>query len=106
MVTASTDGQVNFWSLANLQDPAESVQVAYSVSCLAVAPESDMILLGDDLGASYAVPASAQTGGQRSSQRTVRKFEISENANGHYGMVTSLATKVLKKVATSRSAGL
>ncbi len=61
LVTASTDGKVNFWSLSNLRDPAESYVMEGNVSCLAVAPESNSILCGDERGGmhSITVPQSA-----------------------------------------------
>jgi dynein intermediate chain len=106
MVTSSTDGRVNFWSLASLREPIECIQVGESVSCLAVAPESESILLGDEHGALYSVQSSTQ--GQRSSRKQVRKLDSAneEGENfGHYGMVTSVSTKALKKGA-SQTAGL
>ena len=109
MATTSTDGRVNFWSLANLRDPAESIQVGDSVSCFAVAPESEALILGDEHGRMYTVQSSSQSGGQRTSRRQPKKLATSD-ADGesfcHYGMVTSLSTKILKKGSTSRAAGL
>jgi len=105
-VTSSLDGRVNFWSLANLREPAESLQVGDSVSCFAVSPESEALLLGDEHGAVYSVP-SAQ--GQRASRRQAKKLDTTDEEGenfGHYGMVTSLSTKKLKKGAASRAAGL
>ena len=99
-VTSSTDGKVNFWSLSNLREPAESLQLSDSVSCFAVAPESGTLVLGDENGSLYAATA---TSGKR---RQVRKFDTGEGGGGHYGMVTSLSTKTLKKDAPSRTAGL
>jgi len=99
LVTAATDGRVNFWSLANLRDPVESIQIGNSVSCLAVSPESGNIICGDDMGAIYTVQspnASIGGGGQRS-RRQVKKMECGED--GHFGMVTSVATKSLKSAA-------
>lgn len=108
-MTTATDGRVNFWSLANLREPAESMQVGDSVSCSAVAPESEALVLGDEHGTMYTVQASASTSGQRSSRKQTRKLDSvdgeGENA-GHFGMVTSLSTKTLKKGATGRTAGL
>jgi dynein intermediate chain, cytosolic len=110
MVTASTDGRVNFWSLSNLRDPAESILVGDSVSCFAVAPESETILLGDEYGRMFTVQSSSQTGGQRSSRRQAKKIATSDEKSGedfgHYGMITSLSTKLLKKGASTRAAGL
>jgi dynein intermediate chain len=107
LVTASTDGRVNFWSLSNLREPVESMQVGDSVSSFAVAPESDALLLGDDHGSIYSVPVSSQSGSQR--RRQAKKFDSAdaEGENfGHFGMVTSISTKTLKKGANSRAAGL
>lgn len=113
MVTSSTDGRVNFWSLASLREPVESIQVGESVSCFAVAPESESLILGDENGALFAVSSSSQSTGQRSSRKHARKLD-STNAEGenfgHYGMVTSVSTKTLKKgtssSANAQSAGL
>ena len=99
-------GRVNFWSLANLREPAESLQVGESVSCFAVSPESESLLLGDEHGAIYSI-TSAQ--GQRSSRRQVKKLETADEEGenfGHYGLVTSLSTKKLKKGTASHGAGL
>ena len=109
LVTSSTDGRVNFWSLANLREPGESTQVGDSVSCLTVAPESESLLLGDEYGSLYTVQSSLQSGGQRSSRKQVRKLETAnaEGENlGHFGMVTSLSSKILKKGSTSHVAGM
>jgi hypothetical protein len=61
LVTASTDGKLNFWSLSNLRDPAESYVMEGNVSCLAVAPESNSILCADERGGMHSiiVPQSA-----------------------------------------------
>ena len=109
MATASSDGHVNFWSLANLRDPVDSVHVSDSVSCFAVAPESETIILGDDAGALFTIQSSAQGSGQRSTRKQVRKLESTDGEGhnfGHYGMVTSLSTKPLKKGAAARVAAL
>jgi len=108
-VTSSTDGRVNFWSLANLREPGESTQVGDSVSCFTVSPESESLLLGDEYGAMYTVQSSLQSGGQRSSRKQVRKFETAneEGENlGHFGMVTSLSSKIQKKGSTSHVSGM
>jgi dynein intermediate chain, cytosolic len=101
LVTASTDGRVNFWSLANLRDPAESLQIGESVSSLSVSPDSETLVCGDDMGNIYAIQSSNATlgggGGQRS-RRQVRKFDCGNE--GHYGMISSVATKTLKSTAS------
>jgi len=96
LVTAATDGRVNFWSLANLRDPVESIQIGDSVSCLAVSPESGNIICGDDMGSIFTVqsPNASLGGGSQRSRRQVRKLECGDE--GHFGMVTSVATKNLK----------
>jgi dynein intermediate chain, cytosolic len=102
LVTASCDGRVNFWSLANLRDPAESLQIGDSVACVAVAAESETLLCADEMGSIYTVQSPNSTslgggGGQRS-RRQVRKLEY-EAKEGHFGMVTSLASKPAKSAA-------
>jgi dynein intermediate chain len=99
-VTGATDGRVNFWSLANLRDPAESLQIGDSVSCLAVAPESETLVCGDEMGTLYAIQSSQSTlggGGQRS-RRQVRKLEAGAD-EGHFGMISAVTTKTLKASA-------
>lgn len=106
LVTASADGRVNFWSLENLREPVESIQVGESVSCFAVAPESDSLILGDDHGQMFSISAS---GGQRSSRKQLRKLDSMDKGGGplgHYGMITSISTKILKSGSSLRTAGL
>lgn len=87
LLTAATDGKVNFWSLANLRDAAESVQVDGNISCLAVAPESHSVVCGDESGALHLIQSQA-AGASRSSRRPIRKIPAE-----HFGMVTAIATK-------------
>ncbi|GFH58420.1 hypothetical protein CTEN210_14896 [Chaetoceros tenuissimus] len=95
-VSAASDGTVNFWSLANLMEPAETVVVpGANFSSLTVAPESNTLLLGDENGSIHAVLPST-SGGSRSSKRSIVKIYDSEKDTeslGHYGNVTGLATK-------------
>jgi len=110
LVTSSTDGRVNFWSLANLREPAESTQVSDSVSCFTVLPESEGLLLGDDNGGLFSVQSSSSSTGQRS-RKQVRKLASTDESGenfGHYGMVTSLSakTKTMAASTSSRSGGL
>jgi len=99
LVTGATDGRVNFWSLANLRDPAESLQLGDSVSCLAVAPESETLVCGDEMGNLYTIKSNQSTlgSGQRS-KRKVAKLEPG-NDTGHFGMISALSTKTLKASA-------
>jgi len=131
LVTASTDGKINFWSIANLRDPAESLQIGGdSASCCTVAPESESLLFGDGNGGLHAIQsASSSTQGQRSARRTVRKFDVTNMdpstpvtkasttgggvddgektaVSGHFGMITSVSAKTIPQGASTRSAGL
>lgn len=96
LVTAATDGRLNFWSLANLRDPAETLVVGGNVSSLAVAPESNSILCGDESGNLHAVLASAGSAAASSSsasRRVVKQLDAGEGGSGHFGMITGLAAK-------------
>merc|ERR1712087_375127 len=98
LVTGATDGRVNFWSLANLRDPLESLQIGDSVSCLGVSPETETLICGDEMGTLYTISSSQSTLGGGSSQRSrrqVRKIEAGK-AESHYGLITSISTKKLK----------
>lgn len=99
LVTAATDGRVNFWSVANLRDPLESLQVGDSVSSLAVSPETDTLVCGDEFGNLYSISSnqSAITSSQRS-RRQIRKIEAGKSES-HFGMITNVSTKKLKAPA-------
>jgi len=98
-VSTSSDGKVNFWSLANLIDPAESIQIGDSISSFDVAAETGgTLVFGDDHGNLHAAVPS----GQR--RRQVRKLAPADG--GHYGMVTSLSSKLLLGKAHNTSEGL
>lgn len=103
IVTASTDGKVNFWALANLRDPAESLVVPNTnISSLAVAPETNTILVGDERGTLSAIyPPNAQsTTGRSTSRRVVKKLN-KDSDNHHFGMITAVSTKPPAKTARS-----
>lgn len=122
LVTAAADGKVNFWSISNLRDPVESLQVGDSASCCAIAPEGESILLGDGNGGLHTIQSASSTQGQRTARRTVRKFDVVSSdpgeakeaggdekptsIPGHYGMITSVSTKTIPMGASSRTAGL
>ena len=106
-MTASTDGRLNFWSVANLRDPAESILVGDSISCCVVVPETESLVVGDEHGTLYTIAASTATtdtssgatpvpAGKRPGRRQAKKWETTD-ANGenlgHYGMVTSISAK-------------
>ncbi|CAB9502667.1 dynein 1 intermediate chain [Seminavis robusta] len=122
LVTTAVDGKVNFWSIANLRDPAESLQVGDSASCCAVAPESESLLIGDGNGGLHTIQSASSTQGQRTARRTVRKLDVTSStpggaaaggddgdaaaSPGHFGMITSVSAKSIPTGATSRAAGL
>lgn len=107
LVTADTNGKVNFWSIGNLREPAESLQIADSLSSLTVAPESDALVFGDANGVIHAVQSSPTSQGQRSSRRAVRKLERDEETSKHhYGLVTAISAKTIPNGASSRAVGL
>jgi len=93
LLTSATDGKINFWSLSNLREPAESLSVKANISMVGVAPESNALLCGDESGKIHAViPPSDKSS---SSKRTVRVLDSGED--GHFGMITGLSTKVPPK---------
>lgn len=101
LVTSSTDGRVNFWSLANLRDPVEFIQIGSSVSSIGISPESGNLICGDDMGSLYTVQSPNASigggGGSQRSRRQVRKLECGDES--HFGMITSVATKSSKSSA-------
>ncbi|KAI2496460.1 hypothetical protein MHU86_18044 [Fragilaria crotonensis] len=66
LVTSSTDGKLSFWSLANLRDPAEVVQLAGNLSCVAVA-SNNAFYCGDESGSVFLCPLSENKSKARSS---------------------------------------
>lgn len=60
MVTASSDGKVNYWSASNLREPAEHVMVPKAnLSCLQVLPGGEGVVCGDERGGLHAIFASS-----------------------------------------------
>jgi len=126
LVTACSDGKVNYWSPSNLRDPAETIMIPGSnISSIAVAPESQSLLLGDESGAVHCIVSSASAS-NRSSARRVRRLddtttttdtttdtttkEQKDNApdggsSRHYGMVTGLSTKSSSMLQRKGSGG-
>lgn len=93
-VSAASDGTVNFWSPANLMEPAETLVVpGVNISSLAVAPGSETLLVGDESGSMHAILPSTSS----SSKRTIVKLNSDAkdgiDSSGHYGNVTGLSTK-------------
>jgi len=83
LVTASSDGKVNYWSVSNLRDPVEQVQVDANLSCLDVLQygSNEGVVCGDERGGMHAIFASSGrdgggggggAGGGASSKRVVR----------------------------------
>lgn len=124
-MTTSLDGRLNFWSMSNLREPVESIQVpGGSISCLAVAPETESLVVGDEQGSLFTVTASATAAANKKKtslrRKQVKKLESSSSLNdadgggekandtsaagtttnqGHFGMVTSVATR--SRIASS-----
>eukprot|EP00814_Leptocylindrus_danicus_P016553 CAMPEP_0116021180 /NCGR_PEP_ID=MMETSP0321-20121206/10230_1 /TAXON_ID=163516 /ORGANISM="Leptocylindrus danicus var. danicus, Strain B650" /LENGTH=660 /DNA_ID=CAMNT_0003491995 /DNA_START=96 /DNA_END=2078 /DNA_ORIENTATION=+ len=96
LVTSDTEGKLNFWSLSNLREPAESLTLSSSnISALSVSADSSSILCGDDNGSLYSIMASsaaATSTSARSSKRLQKKFETSDET-GHFSMITAIAAK-------------
>eukprot|EP00986_Skeletonema_menzelii_P009229 scaffold4151_cov137-Skeletonema_menzelii.AAC.1 len=122
LVTASSDGKVNYWSVSNLRDPVEQVKVNANLSCLDVLQygSNEGVVCGDERGGMHAIFASSGRdgggggGGGSSSKRVVRTIhpggvfgnkslddatslegDVNDKAldSGHYGMVTAVAAR-------------
>ena len=60
LVTASSDGKVNYWSMSNLREPAEHVQVPNAnLSCLEILPYGEGVVCGDEKGGLHAILTSS-----------------------------------------------
>jgi len=81
LVTASSDGKVNFWSPSNLRDPAETILLPGNISSLAIAPESQSILLGDESGSMHTIVSSSSTGGRSHNIRRTTRTLNDTNAD-------------------------
>mmetsp|Transcript_20620 Transcript_20620/g.25498 ORF Transcript_20620/g.25498 Transcript_20620/m.25498 type:complete len:723 (+) Transcript_20620:83-2251(+) len=100
VVTVSADdGKINLWSLENLRAPAETTCVLRdSVSSLAIAPESQAIIYGEESGGVGVILPPGGSGGSAAvvpptssrgqSRRVVRPWE-----DGHFGPVTGIAVR-------------
>lgn len=106
--------------MSNLREPVESIQVpGGSIACLAVAPESESLVLGDEQGSLFTVTASSSSANKKKAsgglrRKQVRKLEAaavadseSDNtaSNGHFGMVTSIATRPRIQTSTGLAKG-
>lgn len=100
-VSASSDGTINFWSFANLIEPAETLVIPNAhISSISVVPSSQTILVGDENGSIYGVVSQSSSGG-RSVKRSIVNLDNSKSnqsdSSRHYGNVTGLATKPTMK---------
>jgi len=116
LVTASSDGKVNYWSVSNLREPIEHVKVNANLSCLEVlhGNTNEGIVCGDERGGLHTILAGTGRDGSSSNKRIIRTLHpggvvvtnddnAMDDANtsaatelaemGHYGMVTSVATR-------------
>ena len=117
-MTAASDGTVNFWSLSNLIEPAESLKIpGGNLTSIVIAPESQSIIAGDECGSMYAITSSSSSTSGRgntsssSSRRSIRKLnsgsrDPGSNDLGHYGPVTGLSAKVMSKANDASSVSI
>ena len=107
--------------MSNLREPVESIQVpGGSISCFGVAPESESLVLGDEQGSLFTVTASAAASANKKKtsmrRKQVRKLESAPSGdadneksetttNGHYGMVTAVATRPRIQTSTGLAKG-
>ena len=130
LVTASSDGKVNYWSVSNLRDPVEQVKVDANLSCLDVLQQdggNEGVICGDERGGLHAIFASSgRDGGSGggSTKRVVRTIhsggvfgnkslddvtslegDAGDDALdlGHFGMVTAIAARPTIANANTRS---
>mmetsp|Transcript_22859 Transcript_22859/g.47702 ORF Transcript_22859/g.47702 Transcript_22859/m.47702 type:complete len:819 (-) Transcript_22859:189-2645(-) len=132
LVTASSDGKVNYWSVSNLREPMEHVQVNANLSCLETLRGSsnteEGVVCGDERGGIHTIVAGTGRDGSSSSKRVVKTLHpggvmggsdpasapalMEEDADaeelsemGHYGMVTAVATRPTVPQLNSPRAG-
>ena len=127
MVTATSNGQVQFWSMANLSEPVDTCFVnGAHFSSLALIPDSHALVLGDESGSLYLLssnafsdgssakltPVTASLRSHASLRRNVRilhprateeleDFNSSRSSQGHYGMITGISTKIVSTTHAS-----
>lgn len=99
-MTASSDGTVNFWSPSNLIEPVERVVIPnINISSIAVAPDSQTVVVGSENGSIHAlIPSTSASNRSSVSKRYILKFD-----KFHYGNVTGLSTKRSQKTETNVS---
>ena len=103
LVTSDTEGKINIWSLGQLREPIESLNLNNHVSALTVA-EGDTIICGDDNGDLYSISASSIVTSRAStgtSRRAIKKFDTTEN--NHFSLVSSIAAKSTQGSTSSKS---
>eukprot|EP00559_Dactyliosolen_fragilissimus_P009186 CAMPEP_0184872978 /NCGR_PEP_ID=MMETSP0580-20130426/41589_1 /TAXON_ID=1118495 /ORGANISM="Dactyliosolen fragilissimus" /LENGTH=674 /DNA_ID=CAMNT_0027375837 /DNA_START=116 /DNA_END=2136 /DNA_ORIENTATION=+ len=68
LVTASSDGKINIWSLSNLREPADTMYIPdIHISSLAITQGGrDSIVLGDEAGALHAIVAANSSTAKKS----------------------------------------
>lgn len=118
LVTASSDGKINYWSVSNMREPVESFKVDANLSCMDVlhGSKNEGIVCGDERGGMHAVYSASASAGAGSSnlKRVARTFhtggsgidnaaileeelnatEAEDNTGtGHFGVVTSVAAR-------------
>ncbi len=121
LVTASSDGKVNYWAVSNLREPVETVMVDANLSCLDVvhgdSANNESVVCGDERGGVNAIFLGSGRDGSSSNKRVIRalhagggmgldpsavegdadlasKGVVDDLADmGHFGMVTSVSTR-------------
>ena len=121
LVTASSDGMVNYWAVSNLREPVETVTVDANLSCLDVvhgdSVNNESVVCGDERGGVHAIFPGTGRDGSSSNKRVIRALHagggigldpsaiegdtasastglVDELADmGHFGMVTSVSTR-------------
>ena len=129
LVTASSDGKVNYWSASNLREPVEHVVIDANLSCLEVLQDvTEGLICGDERGGMHAVLPGTGRDGTGSNKRSVRMLHpgaslqlsnvvsddgpgVASSADGasemgHYGMVTGVAARnEVPAIRTPRGVG-
>ncbi|KAL3790522.1 hypothetical protein HJC23_007671 [Cyclotella cryptica] len=92
LVTASSDGKINYWSVSNMREPIESFMVNANLSCLDVlhGSKNEGVVCGDEKGGLHAVYSTSATTGSGSSSLK-RVLRTLHNGGGGFGMDTAAA---------------
>jgi dynein intermediate chain len=99
LVTAASDGQLNFWSFSNLYDPAESIVVqGANISSLAIAPETQSILVGDECGNIHAISSSNASNSANNGGTTIEDTSNSTKITSRTSGGSSSTRRFIRKL--------